>query len=99
MGCSASGAPVTKTPSQLERDIALTVGPGPRPKDPREISFAPHCFVEVGRRTEFVVSPHPGSTSYPARFTSRAEAEALAKKTGRRIHEEDVAVRKRICWK
>lgn len=86
-------------PSQLDREIALAAGPGPRPKDPREISFAPRCFVEVGRRIEYVVAPNPGSTSYPRRFTDRAAAEAFAKKTNRPFREEEVAVRQRICWK
>ena len=88
-----------KTSTELDRDIAAAVGPGPRPKDPREISFDPHCFVEVGAQIEYVVAPLRGSTSYPARFTDRRAAEALAKRTGRLIREERVPIRKRIRWK
>lgn len=88
-----------KTPVELDREVAEVVGPGPRPKDPREISFAPHCFAEVGEGIEYVVPPLKGSTSYPARFTDRAAAEALARRTGRRVVEERVMIRKRVSWR
>lgn len=93
------GHATKKTPADLDRDVAAVIGPGPRPKDPREISFDPRCFVEVGDQVEYVVAPLRGSTSYPARFTSRREAEALARRTGRPIREERVPIRRRIRWK
>ncbi len=49
--------------------------------------------------TEYVVPPLRGSTSYPARFTDRAKAKALAQRTGRQIVEEEVPIMKRIRWK
>jgi hypothetical protein len=97
--CSKCSHATKKTPAELDRDIAAAVGPGPKPKDPREISFDPRCFVEVGTQTEYVVAPLRGSTSYPARLTDRRAAEALAKRTGRTMREESVPIRKRISWK
>lgn len=90
---------MTKSPAQLDLEVAIAVGPGPKPKDPRDISFDPKCFVEVGRRVEYVLRPHPGSAGYPEHFTLRAAAEARARRTGRRIVEESVPVRKRIRWR
>lgn len=90
---------MTKTAAQIEREIALAVGPGPKPKDPREISFDPKCFVEGESHWEYVVLPRAGSTSYPKRFRHRADAEALAKRTGGHIVNESVTPLKRIRWK
>jgi hypothetical protein len=88
-----------KTSAELDRDIATVVGPGPKPKDPREISFEPRCFIEVGEQIEYVVAPLRGSTSYPARFTDKKKAEELARRTGRPLREERTVIRKRVCWR
>jgi hypothetical protein len=87
-----------KAPAQLDREIALEVGPGPRPTNPREISFDPRCFAEVGERTEYTVM-QSALHSGPRVFTDRAEAEAAAKRIGRAVTECTVPIRKRIKWR
>jgi hypothetical protein len=76
-----------------------TTNPGPRPTNPSEISFAAHCFVQTGTRTEFSVSRsalHPG----PMKFgTDRTAAEEYARKTGRAVCESVVPVRARVSWR
>lgn len=88
-----------KSSGDLEREIACTVGPGPKPKDPREISFDPRCFVEGESHWEYIVMPRSGSTSYPKRFRNRPDAEARARRTGGSVIEERVTPLKRIRWK
>lgn len=88
----------SKTPSQLDRDIALEVGPGPRPANPRDISFDPRCFTEVGERTEYTVG-QSALKAGPRVFEDRAKAEAWAKKTGRAVTERVVPIHKRIRWR
>jgi hypothetical protein len=88
-----------KTDKQLDREIALVVGPGPRPSDPREISFARDCFVQDGTRTEYVVPAAPGSTAYPRAFDDRADAEAWARKTRQPVRERAVPIMRRIKWR
>jgi hypothetical protein len=87
-----------KTPAQLDREITLEVGPGPRPANPREISFDPRCFAEVGERTEYVVT-QSALQAGPRVFADRAKAEAWARKVGRAVTERTVSIRKRIKWR
>lgn len=87
-----------KTPAQLDRDIALKVGPGPRPANPRKISFDPRCFAQVGERTEYVVG-QSALQAGPRIFTDRAKAEAWARKVGRAVTERTVPIHKRIKWR
>ena len=88
-----------KTPAQLENEIAAVVGPGPRPKDPREISFAPECFIEVGQRVEYVVLPNKGSTSHPEHFATREKAETRGRRLNRRVIALSTPIMKRVRWK
>lgn len=71
---------------------------GPRPADPREISFARDCFEVVGYRTEYVVLRSAGCSG-PAVFANRADADASARRCGRTVLEERVPVRVRVKWK
>lgn len=87
-----------KKPSQLDREIALEVGPGPRPANPRDISFDPRCFTQVGESTEYVVRQSPLQTG-PRVFTDRAKAEVWAKKVGRVVTERVVPILKRVSWR
>ncbi len=89
---------MAKTPKQLEREIALEVGPGPRPANPRDISFDPRCFAEVGERTEYAVG-QSALKSGPRIFTDRDKAEAWARKTNRAVTERTVPILKRIRWR
>lgn len=69
-----------------------------RPTNPSDISFASHCFVQDGTRTEYSVlrsALHSG----PAVFANREKAEAFARRAGRPITETTVRVMKRIAWK
>lgn len=76
-----------------------TTNPGPRPTDPNEISFAPHCFVQTGTRTEYSVS-RSSLHSGPEKFgTDRAAAEEYARRTGRAVCESAVPVRVRVSWR
>jgi len=88
---------MSKTPTQLDREIALEVGPGPRPANPSEISFDPRCFAKVGERTEYAVG-QSALHSGPRVFTDRAKAEAWAKRVDRAVAEYTVLIRKRIKW-
>lgn len=89
---------MSKSPAQLEREIALEVGPGPRPANPRDISFDPRCFTEVGESTEYAVA-QSSLQGGPRIFTDRAKAEAWAKKTGRAVTARTVPILKRIKWR
>jgi hypothetical protein len=72
-------------------------GPGPRPKDPSEISFDDSCFKKIGEREEYFVV---GSMlkSAPERFTDKRKADAYAKRTGRVVSTVKFPVMKRIKW-
>ena len=87
-----------KTPAQLDREIALEVGPGPKPSDPRAISFDPRCFAQVGERTEYVVVQSPLQAG-PRIFADRDKADAWAKKVGRGVTERVVPILKRVSWR
>lgn len=70
---------------------------GPRPSDPRTISFERRCFVEDGSTVEYRVlrsALHSG----PAKFSDRAEAEAFAKRFNRVVTEVTKPVMRRISW-
>lgn len=68
-----------------------------RPANPNEISFAAHCFEQVGTRTEYVVVL--SAPNYPKVFADRATADVYARKTGRVVTVREAAVVRRISWR
>lgn len=71
-----------------------------RPSNPAEISFAAHCFVQIGTCTEYSVAYCKGSIGYPPKFgTDRAAAEAFSRRTGHPVVATEVPVMKRISWR
>lgn len=69
-----------------------------RPTNPAEISFAPHCFAQVGTRTEYSVA-RSALHSGPAVFNDKAQAEAFARRSNRSVTAYEVPVMKRIAWR
>jgi hypothetical protein len=69
-----------------------------RPSDPREISFAPHCFVQVGTRTMYSVA-RSALHSGPAVFDNAAAAEEFASRCGRAVTAYEVAIKRRVSWR
>lgn len=70
---------------------------GPRQTNTAEISFAPHCFVQVGTRTEYSVR-RSALHSGPAVFEDKAAAEAFARRTNSQVNAYEVPIRKRVSW-
>lgn len=67
---------------------------GPRP---HEISFAAHCFEQVGEAVEFIVSVRTGAV-YPKHFSERPVAEAYARRVRGTVKERRVPVLRRVSW-
>ena len=65
---------------------------------PAVVSFAAHCFEQVGTRTEYTVS-RSALHSGPAHFgEDRAAAEMYASKTRRTVNVRIVPVMRRVSW-
>lgn len=72
---------------------------GPRPTNPAEISFAPHCFRQDGEVVEYVVPAGRGAGSYPKRFTVEADASAYAARVGRPMERRVNPRMVRVSWR
>jgi hypothetical protein len=68
-----------------------------RPSNPAEISFAPHCFEQVGTKTVYRVARM--APNYPIEFDDEHEARAYAAKRKRLVAVCTKPVMRRVSWK